>query len=241
MSTPEKEYSASTTTVMLLAAGKGKRMLPLTKHHPKPLLKVGEHSLIEHHLIRLSNFGFKQIVINTAYLGTMIHKHLGNGECFGLNIEYSDESISGALETAGGLAKALPLIESDPFLVINADIWTDFDFTALLKPLEKAGRLVMVTNPSHNQSGDFSLDENNLLINKLTSSSQTLTFSGIALYRKKIYADLAIEKQALLPIFNTLIDKQQLEGQAYSGIWNDIGTPDRLNSINQMYAAAKSS
>lgn len=228
--------SAANTTVVLLAAGHGKRMLPLTQHTPKPLLKVGESALIEHHLRRLQQRGFKQVVINLAYLGEKIRTQLGNGEQFGLSIDYSDESQSGALETAGGLKHALPLIKSDPFIVINADIWTDFNFDGLLTPPlrnNSQGRLVMVNNPAHNPNGDFAVNEAYLSVD----AQEKYTFSGIALYQQRLFSQLSDGKQALAPIFKQLIQQQSLEGIIYSGIWKDIGTPERLAEINALYSS----
>lgn len=240
--------SPEQTTVVLLAAGHGKRMLPLTKYTPKPLLKVGKLTLIEHHLTRLAHFGFRKVVINIAYLSDQITQTLGSGERYGLSITYSDESSCGALETAGGLKQALPLIDSDPFLVINADIWTDFDFRSVLAPVIGQGRLVMVKNPAHNPDGDFCIHRSGQLINKapLAPSRQSecpapnhesRTFSGIAVYRKTIFDDLSPGVQALAPLFRCLISDRQLEGSAYDGEWADVGTPERLEELNQRYKA----
>ena len=211
------------TTVVLLAAGHGKRMRPLTDHTPKPLLKVGDATLIEHHLIRLADLGFKNVVINTAYLGQKIQAHLGSGKQFGLQIAYSDESDTGALETAGGLKKALPLIKSDEFLSINADVWTDFNFTQMLAPLSKNGRIALVPNPSHNPDGDFLLE----------GSKQSLTYSGIALYRKQLFAEIPEGKQALGPILKKMVADDELETIALNAQWTDVGTPERLQELNQ--------
>ena len=215
------------TTVVLLAAGHGKRMRPLTDNTPKSLLKIGKFALIEHHLIALSNLGFKSIVINTAYLGHKIQSYLGSGKQFDLEIEYSDESETGALETAGGLKKALPLIKSDTFLSINADVWTDFDFTNILNPLQKNGRIALVPNPGHNPNGDFLLD----------GTSQSLTYSGIALYRKSIFSNLPDGKQALGPILKSMVAKNELETIDLNAHWVDVGTPQRLERLNQQYTA----
>lgn len=233
-------YHPTDTSVILLAAGHGKRMLPLTEHTPKPLLKVGEYALIEHHLQRLQQLGFQNIVINIAHLGEQIPAKLGAGERYGLRIKYSDESDSGALETAGGLHKALPLIESNPFITINADIWTDFDFRMLLSELNSLGRLVMVNNPEHNQGGDFNLDNNTgLLTAKTKSENNSQTYSGIALYKKEIFEKLTAGKQALPPIFNQLIEQKQLEGIMYEGAWSDIGTPARLTELNKRHKVSQ--
>ena len=231
-------YSAPDIDVVLLAAGQGKRMRPLTENTPKPLLKVGQYSLVEHHLFRLAKQGFKNIVINLDYLGHKIQQQLGNGNNYDLNIHYSDESVTGALETAGGLKKALPLINSDPFLVVNADIWTDYPFNRFLMPLKNsAARLLMVNNPEHNASGDFSFQKDNSLLTKAASTSlKTYTYSGIGLYKKSVFTNLPEGKLALGPVLYQLISTQQLEGELYQGQWSDIGTPERLAKINQQYS-----
>ena len=224
-------YRASDTTVVLLAAGQGKRMLPLTENTPKPLLKIGEHALIEHHLIRLSEAGFQNIVINLAYLGDQIREKLGGGEKYGVDINYSDESFTGALETAGGLKHALPLICSDPFLVVNADIWTDYPFSKILKPLTGLARLVVVKNPEHNQAGDFSPVKSGSLLQRKESAENSHTFSGIALYHKAMFTNLVSGCQPLAPLFFELAQSGRLEGEVYSGRWTDVGTPQRLQKI----------
>lgn len=221
-------YRAADTTVVLLAAGQGKRMMPLTQNTPKPLLKIGEHALIEHHLIRLREAGFQNIVINLDYLGHQIRETLGSGERYGVDINYSDESDTGALETAGGLKHALPLINSDPFLVVNADIWTDYPFGNILKPLTGLARLVVVKNPGHNEAGDFSPSTSGSLLQRNESVANSHTFSGIALYHKAMFTNLASGCQALAPIFFDLAESGRLEGEVYSGQWTDVGTPQRL-------------
>lgn len=218
------------TTVVLLAAGHGKRMLPLTEHTPKPLLEVAGQTLIERHLLRLKTIGVKHVVINIAHLGEQISSRLGDGSRYGLTIDYSDETSSGPLETAGGLKKALSLIKSDPFLAINADIWTDFDYAEILTPLKGSGRLMMVNNPKHNLDGDFAISCDGFLN---TSDQEKLTYSGVALYSKSIFDPLTDGKAALAPIFRQLIAKRALEGLSYSGRWTDVGTPVRLDMLNE--------
>ncbi|MFT4629421.1 MAG: MurNAc alpha-1-phosphate uridylyltransferase [Arenicella sp.] len=230
------DYKASDTTVVLLAAGQGKRMLRLTQNTPKPLLKIGEHALIEHHLIRLREAGFRNIVINLDYLGHQIRQKLGNGERYDVVINYSDESDTGALETAGGLEHALPLIRSDPFLVVNSDLWTDYPFNNILKPLTGLARLVVVKNPAHNKLGDFSLSKIDSLLQRNESDANSHTFSGIALYHKAMFTNLASGCQALAPIFFELAQSGRLEGEVYSGQWTDVGTPERLQEINDSYS-----
>ena len=223
------------TTVVLLAAGHGKRMLPLTETTPKPLLKVGELSLIEHHLQNLGTQGFINIIINIAYLGEQIRDHLGCGNNFGVNITYSDESETGALETAGGIAKALTLIKSDPFIVINADIWTDYSFKNLLNKTANPAYLVLVENPEHNLGGDFSLSKNSSNLININSNDKSYTFSGIAKYKKSLFTNLSAKKYPLAPIFNKLLKSNELKGELYNGQWNDIGTPQRLAEMNAIY------
>lgn len=220
-------HSPENTTVVLLAAGRGKRMQPLTDHTPKPLLNVGEHSLIEHHLIKLAHLGFKNVVINTAYLGHQIQAQLGCGKQLGLSINYSDESETGALETAGGLKKALSLINSDSFLSINADVWTNVDFRKMLSPLSKMGRIALVPNPEHNPNGDFLLD----------GSTSSLTYSGIAFYKKNLFSEMADGKQALGPILKKMVNDDELETIALEAQWTDVGTPERLEKLNREFTS----
>jgi len=232
---------AANTSVMILAAGHGKRMLPLTASTPKPLLKVGGMSLIEHHLQRLSDMGFRHVVINIAYLGQMIVDALGDGGRYQLEIDYSDETRSGALETAGGICQALPLLRSDSFLVINADIFTDFPFPALLDPpLLDAARVVIVPNPEHNPSGDFGISPEGKL--QTQQADQNYTFSGIAHYQKSFFRTHADNRlgQSPLPLAPLLADgavAQKIEARLYQGVWHDIGTPARLNALNAQLSA----
>jgi MurNAc alpha-1-phosphate uridylyltransferase len=224
-------YKAVDTTVVLLAAGQGKRMLPLTQNTPKPLLLIGDHALIEHHLICLREAGFRNVVINLDYLGHQIREKLGNGERYGVAINYSDESDTGALETAGGLKHALPLIGSDPFLVVNSDIWTDYPFKNILKPLTGLARLIVVKNPEHKVSGDFSPSKIGSLLQRNESGPNSHTFSGIALYHKAMLTNLTSGYQGLAPILFELAESGRLEGDVYPGRWIDVGTPERLQKI----------
>lgn len=223
---------AQHTDVMILAAGRGARMREFTESTPKPLIKLGQRSLIEHHIMRLSELGFERIVINIAYLADQIPAALGDGSHYGVQILYSDESSSGALETAGGIAKALPLLKSENFIVVNSDIFTDFDYRQLLQTHDHPAQLVLVPNPLHNPHGDFSLDGQGVIVPK-TADQPSYTFSGIARYAKSLFKDLPVKKQALAPIFNQLIEHNQLNGQVYQGLWQDIGTPERLHEMEQ--------
>ncbi len=215
---------------MILAAGRGERMRPLTDCTPKPLLQVGGKSLIEYHLIALAESGFKQVVINHAHLGQQIENKLGNGECYGLNILYSAEP-EGGLETGGGIHQALPLLGSSPFLVINGDIWTDYPLPAslFLKPNALA-HLILVDNPAHNPEGDFVLSASNRVHDK---KGPRLTFSGIGLYHPDLFKQQKSGRFALAPLLRKAMLANQVTGERYRGQWIDIGTPQRLHELDQ--------
>ncbi len=207
---------------MILAAGLGTRMRPLTNHTPKPLLKIGEKPLIVWHIERLREAGFRQIVINVAYLGQQIIDFLGDGSKFGVQVEFSDEQHEGALETAGGVVKALPLL-SDTFLVVNGDIWTEYPFDSSYKLDDGLfAKLILVNNPEHNLEGDF----------YLTGKKKKYTFSGIGYYSKEMFEDLDYGKQPLAPILFKAIKNKRLITELYQGEWYDIGTPERLKYLN---------
>jgi MurNAc alpha-1-phosphate uridylyltransferase len=224
---------------MILAAGRGERMRPLTDFTPKPLLKVGGKPLIVWHLERLAKAGFKEIVINHAHLGQQIEDALGNGSAWGVSIQYSPEKV--ALETAGGIANALHLLtdngESDaPFLVVNGDIYTDFDFKnialeASIHEPSRLAHLVLIDNPPQHPQGDFAI-ENGLLKN---TGERMLTFSGIGVYRPGLFAEVTRGQPAkLAPLLRKAIDNNAASAQYYQGIWYDIGTPDRLLALNDI-------
>ncbi len=207
---------------MILAAGLGSRMRPLTNHTPKPLLEIRGKPLIVWHIERLRDAGFRQIVINVAYLGQQIIDYLGDGSQFGVQIEFSDEQNEGALETAGGIVKALPLL-SDTFLVVNGDVWTDYSFDRNYKLEEDfLAKLILVNNPEHHLEGDF----------YLTNTQEKYTFSGIGYYSKKMFENLEYGKQPLAPLLFKVIDNRQLITELYQGEWYDIGTPQRLKCLN---------
>lgn len=216
--------------VMILAAGRGERLRPLTDHTPKPLLYAGPKRLIEYLIEKLVDAGLNNIVINHAHLGEQFEPILGSGERYHANFEYSAEAIGG-LETAGGIIQALPLLGDEPFLVVNGDIWTDFPFADLTKlslTKEQLCHLIMVNNPSHNPDGDFYLNTDGLL---LTEGNPKLTFSGIGVYRPEMFADQPVAKLALKPFFVEAMMHQQVTGQHYQGQWSDIGTIERLNAL----------
>ncbi len=215
---------------MILAAGRGERMRPLTDHTPKPLLRAAGKPLIEYTLENLAAAGFTDIVINIAHLGALIKNHCGNGTRWGLSIVYSDEGET-ALETAGGIAKALPLLGDTPFLAINADIVCDFSLRPLREVKLDLAHLVMIDNPPHHPEGDFALTDSGLL----TEQGKTkLTFSGIGVYRPELFEGVPAAPLKLRPVLNRAIQQQRISGQKHSGIWLDIGTPDRLEDFSNM-------
>jgi MurNAc alpha-1-phosphate uridylyltransferase len=225
-------------TAMILAAGRGERMRPLTDHTPKPLLVVGGKPLIVWHIEHLHAAGFSRIVINHAHLGQQIEAALGNGAAFGVSIGYSRE-VS-ALETAGGIATALPLIENDTFAVINADIYCEFDFGRLAEPLARlaAGHdeahLVLVDNPPQHPNGDFVLDGGRVLPAPPHADHARLTFSGIGVYHRALFADTAAGVKApLAPLLRRAIDAGRVSGEHYVGCWEDVGTPARLAALDE--------
>ena len=217
--------------VMILAAGRGERMGNLTQNCPKPLLKVKGRCLIDWHLIKLCEAGFKDIVINVAYLSKEIIEFVGDGSKWGLNISISEEEQ--ALETAGGIKKAIKYLGDEPFAVINADIFSDYNYENLkARSLQNnsMGHLVLVNNPDHNLKGDFGIMDNGILT---MNSERLLTFSGIAIYDPKFFSELAEgNKIKLAPILEIAINKKCIQGELFEGLWSDVGTPERLNMIN---------
>ncbi len=213
---------------MILAAGRGERMRPLTDKTPKPLLKVHDKSLIVWHIERLASLGFSQIVINIDHLGDMIIKNLGDGSKWGINLLYSDERQSGALESAGGIIKALPLIESETFLVVNADIWCDYEFETNFDLQDDLAHLILVPNPKHNPDGDFALHKDRVS----NDTKRRYTFSGIGYYSAKLFDGFKNQKMSLAPLLREAVEKNKVSGSLYDGRWYDIGTPQRLKEIN---------
>lgn len=225
---------------MILAAGRGERMRPLTDHTPKPLLQVGGKPLIVWHIERLRAAGYNRIVINHAHLGQQIEAALGNGAAFGVSIEYSRE-VS-ALETAGGIATALPLIDAEVFTVVNGDIYCEYDFSHLAEPMARlaAGNdqahLVLVDNPPHHPQGDFVLDGGRVTNADipLTPHPSRFTFSGIGVYHRALFAHTpAGEKAPLAPLLRLAIEAGRMSGEHYAGRWEDVGTPARLIALDE--------
>ena len=215
---------------MILAAGRGDRMRPLTDHTPKPLLEVGGKPLIVWHIENLKNAGFKDIVINIAWLGEKIPAALDDGSKFGVTIAYSDEQQEGALETAGGIIKALPLLGDEPFLVVNGDVWCNFNYSNI-SPLKNddLAHLVLVNNPEHNLSGDFALNDARIS----EEGDNKLTFSGIGYYHPDLFKKLSQGKQPLAPLLREKMRENKISGEHFSGDWRDIGTPERLDILNK--------
>jgi MurNAc alpha-1-phosphate uridylyltransferase len=213
---------------MILAAGLGSRMRPLTETLPKPLLEVQDKPLIVYHIEKLAKNGFKDIIINIAHLGYKISDALGDGSTWNVSIIYSDEQEEGALESAGGIKKALSILGNEVFLVVNADVWCDYEFNAKFNIGDNLAHIILVPNPDHNLVGDFGLD-NKLVLN---SHKDMFTFSGIGYYSSKLFKDLNYGKSSLAPLLREAIEKKKITGEVYSGIWKDIGTPTRLQEIN---------
>jgi len=213
---------------MILAAGRGERMRPLTDQTPKPLLEVGGKPLIQYHIEALRDAGFRELVVNHAHLGNQIVERLGDGAQFGVHITYSAEP-EGALETGGGIKQALPLLGEQPFLVINGDIWTDYPYQQLYREPEGLAHLVLIDNPPHHVQGDFQLNGRRVT----TDGENKRTFSGIGLYRPDLFADSPGGAFPLAPLLRRAMQTGQVSGEYYQGRWLDIGTPQRLAELNR--------
>ena len=217
----------------ILAAGRGERMRPLTDHTPKPLLVAVGKPLIVWHLEKLAAAGFREVVINHAHLGAQIEQTLGNGAQWGLSIAYSPEP-PGALETAGGIAQALPLLGDEAFLVVNGDVWCDVDFARFLPSTagfsSRPAHLLMVANPAHHRGGDFSLDGDKVVF---ANNEQTLTYAGIGVFSPSFFKDVPVgQPLKLRPLLDAAIAAGTLSGERYAGRWVDVGTPERLAELD---------
>ncbi len=217
---------------MILAAGLGTRMRPLTDHCPKPLLDVAGQPLIVRHLQRLAAAGFADIVINIAHLGHMIEARLGDGSAYGVRIQYSRESAP--LETAGGILQALPLLGNSPFVVLNGDIWCDYPLAQLQRqPLRGSAHLVLVDNPDHHPAGDFILRDGAV---QPRAQAQGLTFSGLSVLHPRLFDRWRARTGEALPLREVLLPAMaagDIGGEHYSGYWLDVGTPERLQALSQ--------
>lgn len=220
--------------VMLLAAGRGERMRPLTDQCPKPLLAVAGKPLIIWHIERLAAAGFTGIVINLSWLGEQIAAALGDGSRYGVAIHYSREP-SPALETGGGIFHALPLLGPAPFLLVNGDVFSDVDFGALQLAPQDLGQLVLVPNPQHNPQGDFCLEAGRIA----PQGGERLTYAGIAVLRPELFSGASADRFPLLPWLNRARDAGRLGGQRHTGRWLDIGTPERLAQLDAELAGVR--
>jgi len=214
---------------MILAAGRGERMRPLTDETPKPLLPVGGRPLIVWQIERLARAGIRDLVINHAHLGQMIETALGDGAAWGVRIRYSAEGEGRALETGGGIFRALPLLGDGPFLVVNGDIWSDIDLAGLELAEGDLAHLVMVDNPPHHPAGDFHLAGDRLY----AEGEPRLTFSGIGVYRRGLFADCQPGAFPLAPLLRTAMHLGRVGGVHHTGQWVDVGTPQRLVEIER--------
>lgn len=217
---------------MILAAGKGERLRPLTLHTPKPLVPVAGVPLIEYHLRALAAAGITEVVINHAWLGQQIEDHLGDGARFGVHIRYSAENEP--LETGGGIFRALPLLGREPFVLVNGDIWTDYCFTALPSRLAGLAHLVLVDNPAHHPEGDFVLQDGQVLGS--SAGLPSLTYSGLAVLSPQLFAGCAEGAFKLAPLLRRAMDAGQVSGEYYLGHWVDVGTHERLAEVEQLLA-----
>ena len=218
---------------MILAAGLGNRMRPLTLHTPKPLLEVGGKPLIVWHIEKLQKIGVTEIVINTAWLGEKLANALGDGSQFGVNILWSHEGEG--LETAGGIINALPLLGDEPFILVNGDVWTTMDFASLLDVQlgEQQAHLVLVENPPQHLKGDFILSNGLAYTFEQEKLGEALTYSGIAVLHPRMFVGLENGKRPLAPLLKQAMQQQQVSAEKLQGIWVDVGTPERLEQLDQ--------
>ena len=216
---------------MILAAGKGERMRPLTLHTPKPLLPVAGKPLIQWHIEALQRAGLDQLVINHAWLGAQLEAAFGNGVTHGVRISWSAEEQP--LETAGGILRALPLLGDEPFVLVNGDIWTDFEFSRLQLPVGRLAHLVLVDNPPFKAHGDFLLREG-VIANPVAEAEQrdALTYSGIAVLSPRLFDGLAAGPQPLAPLLRAAAERGLVSGEVHAGRWIDVGTPERLQQAD---------
>jgi MurNAc alpha-1-phosphate uridylyltransferase len=212
---------------MLLAAGRGERMRPITDSTPKPLVQVGGRPLIAWHLAALARAGIREVVINLSWLGAQVRATLGDGRDYGVAITYSDEGPV-PLETGGGIFRAVPLLGPGPFLVVNADIWTDIDFAAVALEEHAHARLLLIPNPPHHPGGDFGL-EGDLVV---TRDTDRYTYSGVGVYRPEFFGGCTPGRFPLLPLLNRAIAAGLVRGEVHRGEWCDVGTVERLASLD---------
>lgn len=218
---------------MILAAGRGERMRPLTERQPKALLEVGGRSLIDAQLERLRASGVGTVVINLGWLGEQIAAHVGDGSRFGLQVVYSPE-FEQILETGGGIRRALPLLGDEPFWAVNADLFTDFVLPAVELADDALAHLVLVPTPSYRAQGDFDLEGGRVR----RSLEPALTFSGMGLYRPAMFTGCAPGRFPLAPLLFAAADENHLQGEIHAGVWEDVGTIERLDALNRRFRGA---
>lgn len=219
---------------MILAAGRGERMRPLTDQTPKPLLQAGGKRLIEYHLQALAGAGFSEVVINHAHLGGQLEQALGDGRRYGVTIHYSPEGEGRALETGGGIFRALPLLGDGPFVVVNGDIWCDYPFARLRDTHTNGAHLVLVPNPPQHPHGDFLLHDG---VVGSDGVGERYTFSGIGLYHPSLFDGCKPGPFPLAPLLRQAMTAGRVSGELYEGRWFDIGTPQRLGQLDEMLRA----
>jgi MurNAc alpha-1-phosphate uridylyltransferase len=219
---------------MVLAAGRGERMRPITDTVPKPLVRVGGRPLIAWHLAALARAGVREVVINLSWLGEQLRTALGAGADFGLRITYSEEGPV-PLETGGGIFRALPLLGPEPFLVLSGDIWTDIDLGSVQLEPEAQAHLVLIPNPPHHPRGDFGL-EGNVVVQR---DSERLTYANVGIYRPEFFAGCAAGRFPLLEPLNRAIGARLVRGEVHRGAWSDVGTPERLAQLEARLSAVE--
>ncbi len=212
---------------MILAAGRGERLKPITNERPKAMCLVHQTPIIEYHIVNLAAAGFKRIIINHAYLGGQLRHYLGNGSHWGVDIDYTPEP-PGGLETGGGIVNALPLLGEQPFITVNADIYTDYNFASIDLSIPSLAHLILINKPHYLPQGDFGLSKSG----HLQSTNKRYTFAGIACYRPELFADLKLGRYSMSPLLHQLTLKQEITGEIYQGMWFDIGSPEQLINAN---------
>lgn len=212
---------------MILAAGRGERMRPLTLGRPKPLLEAGGHRLIEYHVAALARLRVTDVVVNLSWLGGQIREALGDGRGLGVGVRYSDEGPE-PLGTGGGIFRALPLLGDEPFLVVNGDVWSDFAFETLRRPAGSLAHLVLVENPPHHPAGDYSLDASG----SIRPLPNRLTYAGISVLDPALFAGCSAGEFPLKPLLDRAMQAGKLSGQRHPGAWTDVGTPERLAALD---------
>jgi len=218
---------------MILAAGRGERLRPLTDNIPKPLVAVAGRPIIEYTIQALEEAGFKDLIVNLAHLGNKIEMVLQDGSRFSVNISYSREGPVG-LETGGGIFHALPLLGNDPFTVVNGDIFCDFPLQTLIKKPPRLAHIILVPNPKHNPSGDFSITDNGTVY---VGGNQNYTFAGIGSYQPKLFEGCKEGTYPLAPILRQAMERGDVSGEIYQGLWTDLGTLERINALEKKLLA----